>query len=296
VGAVIENLRIQAAADGMSLDVAYLGGQQIGDAACAVSLREDSSVSVPAERVAAMQRRTVNRRPFRRQRPGDEQLAALERDPVPGTETHIYTERKDVRTWSRLIYLADRIRYGHPHIHQELFGKIRYSRREIDRERTGLEYDRLGIGPAAPLILRTLRPWKRMHALSRVGVDAALARQSQMLGLSSGAIGLVTIPGNTPEDWMRGGEQVERLWVAAEELGLCTHPMTVALYLHQRFVEEGMEHFEPSHRRFLEAIGEGVQGYLGGRIGAIVFRLGKGFPMRGPAVRLPLDAFVAPGG
>ena len=292
VGAVLENLRIEAAFQDQGLRVDYRDGECPGEAAALVSLSDKPESPVDAGLHQAMFDRTVNRRPFRHRAPSADQLSALTADPIEHSATRIFTERSDIGTWARLIYLADRIRFSHPQIHAEVFGKILLSRKQINDERMGLEYDRLGIGPGAPMVLKTLKPWKRMQQLSRFGAAAALSKQSRMVAGSTGAMVLVTLPDNSPENWMRGGEQVERLWVRAQHLGLCSHPMTVALYLSQRYREEGMTNFLPEHEPLLKEISTGLEPMLDGRVGAMVFRLGNGWRMSGPAIRLPIEDFL----
>ena len=292
IGAVIENLRIEAALLGFRLQLEYLDGEAPGEAAAWITLADDNPDPECARLEPAMLRRSVNRRPYFRVRPSAGQQQALTSNPVQKTRTQIFTQRQEIKAWARLIYLADRIRYSHPTIHDELFSKILLSREQINTRRMGLEYDRLGIGPGSTGILKLLKPWQRMQKLARFGVDKGLSNQSRMLAMSSGAIVLVTIAGNNAEHWMRSGEQIERLWVTAEHVGLCVHPMTVALYLSQRYSAEGMKNFLPEHEPLLKEISTGLQPFLGGEIGAMVFRLGKAMKMSGTAIRLPLDDFL----
>lgn len=292
VGAVLENLRIEAAEHGQGIITTYPSGTHENDPAATFSLSAKDGIKRPAGIHRAMQERTVNRRPFTRKRPTAATISTLTKNPAPHTETRIYTDRQEIGRWARMIYLADRIRYSHPIIHEELFSKILLNREQIKKKRMGLEYDRLGIGPGGSAILKLLKPWTRMKRLSRFGVDAGLSSQSRLLMLSSGAVGLVTIPDNSSENWMHGGEQVERLWVTAQHLGLSVHPMTVALYLSQRYTEEGMDNFLPHHEPWLKEISATLAPFLDGRVGVMVFRIGKALKMSGQAVRLPIDDFL----
>jgi hypothetical protein len=190
-----------------------------------------------------------------------------------------------------LTSIADRVRWTHPTIHEELFTSIRFSRMEAESKRTGLEIDRLGAGPFAAAIMRWLKPWTRMQRLRRYGIDRALANQTRALALCAGALVLVTIDGDEPSQWLRAGEQVQRLWVTAHQQGLCVQPLPVALYLDQRFQAEGIANFLPEHRPLLEEMRQSISDLLGERVGAMICRLGYGWRMRRPAVRLPADSF-----
>ncbi len=293
VGALLENMRIQAAGDGLAIEVSYREDNQVEGPEAVVRVNSGpQQVSIAHSRVAAMLRRTVNRRPFLPVRPAQKKLAAILADPVEGVEVNIIDRRQDIRQWARLIYLADRIRYSHPVIHEELFNSILFSREQARERRLGLEIDRLGAGPAAVSIMRFLQPWERMRRLQKYGIDRALANQSRFLALAAGALVLVTVGEDNRRAWIRAGEQVERLWVAAEEQELCIHPMTVVLFLYQRYREEGMVEFLPQHLPLLEEISSKLGDLLGGRTGVMLFRLGIGWRMKDTAVRMPLTAFL----
>ncbi|WP_447977149.1 hypothetical protein [Candidatus Nitrospira bockiana] len=291
VGTVVENVRVAAACEHMEMDVTY--GRD-PTAACRLVFRPDPHVIPERNRLSALFRRTVNRHPFvpRPVPPGV--LRALLGDPVPGTSVELITTRPAIAGWARVIELADRIRYSHPVIHEELFATIRWTPEEADRLRTGLEVDRLGLGPLARPLLRSLRPWPRVKRWSRWGLITALAKQSHWLARACGALVLVAGPGKTPADWIRVGEQVQRLWIAAEEAGWHTHPMPVCLYLDHRYRLEGLTRFLPEHAPLLAELRSELSRLITDGVGGMLFRLGRGLPVRGRSVRLPVDAFVTP--
>ena len=139
--------------------------------------------------------------------------------------------------------------------------------------------------------MRYLGSWKRIEKLSRWGIDRLLANQTRALAFCAGALVLVTIKSNQPEQWIRAGEQVQRLWIMAHQQGLCVQPLPVAMYLDQRFQEEGAANFLPRHRPMLEELRRGFAELLGSRVGAMLYRVGYGWRMSRPAVRLPAESF-----
>jgi hypothetical protein len=233
MGASIENMRVQAASEGLATKAVYGDdGHQHFSATLLFSSNED--VRVSHARVAALLQRTVNRRPFLPTSIAPSISAQLLQEPVDGVTVHMITARRRIAQWADVIEIADRIRYSHPVIHEELFSKLLVNRQVAQDVRVGLEIDRLGIGPLGGMLLRCLRPWRRVQRLSRWGLIRVLARQSGLLARFTGALILVTIDRAGCQDWIRAGEQVQRLWIQAQEVGLQTHPMPVALYLDQR--------------------------------------------------------------
>ena len=294
VGAVVENIRIQAAALGYAAEVAYPGGVGPGHPSAVITLHPDSQISCPSTRLQALHRRTVNRRPFLPWALAPRDIEHLTAEPILGTKVHLIQEWQAMGRWTRLIYLADRIRLSHPQIHTELFAKILFQSDAARGVRVGLETNRFGLGPGAEPILRFLKPWSRIQQLSRWGLLHLLAGQSQWLAQMSGGLVLVTIPTSTPEYWMRAGEQTQRLWIRAEELGLAVHPMTVALYLDQRYQEEGLRQFLPAHAPLLGELTRTLTELLDGQRAAMLFRIGKALPMREPASRMAIEDFLPP--
>ena len=292
VGAVIENMRVQAASEGGKLQLQYPTGMGISQPITTVELLPDPGIEVLPEVQAAMYKRTVNRRPFLPCPLHHEKQAQLCADPIERTGIQVVSRRKDIARWASIIELGDRIRFSHPLIHEELFSKLLFDRRSAQRIRIGLETDRLGIGPLAVPLLKFLRPWQRVTELSRWGLIGLLAGQSRLLALSSGALMVVTIPTTDAADWIRAGEQVERIWIRAQKLGLAVHPMTVALYLDLRYQREGMKNFLPQHRTLLQSLRKRLAELLPAGFGAMLFRVGYGLKMRHTAVRLPIETFL----
>ena len=295
VRAVVENIRVQAACMNLDLAVSYPGGEARGLPAASACLRKRAPADNGCHaRLAALHRRTVNRRPFLPFRIAAEKKQGWSAEPIGGTEITVIEDRQEMARWARLAYLGDRIRWTHPQIHRELFAKLLFSPAEAESKRVGLEIDRLGAGPAAATIMRYLASWKRMERLSRWGIDRLLANQTRALALCAGALVLITIRDHEPAQWIQAGEQVQRLWIAAEQQGLCVQPMPVAMYLVQRYQEEGAVNFLSKHKPLLEAMRCGFAELLGNRVGAMLYRVGYGLRMSHPAVRLSAECFYDP--
>lgn len=291
VGASIENMRVQAASEGYATELVY-ASEDGGEYYATLTFSPKEGRRISHARVAALFQRTVNRRPFLPKAIPASLRARFLEDPVDGVMVQMITARRGISQWADAIEIGDRIRYSHPVIHEELFSKLLVNRQMAQDARMGLEIDRLGVGPLGGMLLRWLRPWPRVERLSRWGLVHALARQSGLLARFSGVLVLVTIDRPDPQNWVRAGEQVQRLWIKAQELGLQTHPMPVALYLDHRYRSEGLNNFLPSHEELLRRLRSRIEGLIPTGTGVMLFRLGWGWPMRGQSVRLPMEHFL----
>jgi hypothetical protein len=77
-------------------------------------------------------------------------------------------------------------------------------------------------------------------------------------------------------------------WCTTMGLGI----MTVALFLNQRYREEGMAEFLPKHRPILEEMHSELDRLLADRTGTMLFRMGMGWRMKNTAVRMPMESFI----
>lgn len=292
VGAVIENLRTQAAQFNYECAIEYACGIGEQDPAATITLKRSDRVAADTDYLSAMRERTVNRRPYWPGSLDKKYVNEFAMNPVDETGMHFFLNRDEINAWARVVYLADAIRYSHPQIHSDVFSNILLSKREAENRRMGLEIDRLGAGPIAKPLMWLIKPWSRMSNLRKFGMDSLLARHSQLMAIMSGGICLVTVPSDEAQYWIKAGEQTQRLWITAQRLGICVHPMTVALYLGLRYRSAGMKEFLPHHEAILDEMIHGLDRLIPTGIGAMLFRFGKGMRMRSTSIRLPLDRFV----
>ncbi|HJU03626.1 MAG TPA: hypothetical protein VJ692_00635, partial [Nitrospiraceae bacterium] len=96
MGAVIENMRIQAASEGGSIRVSSENDGEGCPRAVSVQLVPDTNDRVSPDRVEAMFQRTVNRRPFLPRPVPASTLAQLTADPVAQTRVRMITERSEI--------------------------------------------------------------------------------------------------------------------------------------------------------------------------------------------------------
>src|SRR5215213_1352405 len=101
LGAVAENLRIQASSDGFGTDVDYsdLGAH---DPKVIVEFRPAMGQATSDSISRSVFQRTVNRRPFLPVRPSRAKLASLLRDPFPGVRVRVIENRREIFRWAAL--------------------------------------------------------------------------------------------------------------------------------------------------------------------------------------------------
>uniref|UniRef100_A0A5Q5BHV0 UBA/THIF-type NAD/FAD binding fold protein n=3 Tax=unclassified Mycobacterium TaxID=2642494 RepID=A0A5Q5BHV0_MYCSS len=231
LGAAVFNARIAAAAHHRAADVHIERGDERSPLRAVVRLgrAEDEEL---ARLYPAMLRRETNRHhgsgtPIGA--PEIEAMAAAAR--AEGGRLAMLTDTRDMAEAAEILAATDRIRYLTPRLHSEMFSELRWPGDPAPD--SGIDVRTLELGPTDLVKLDILRRGEVMADLARWEAGSALGEDTYDRLTSSAALGVVTVTGHTLPDYLRGGAATEAVWIAAEQHGVATHPVSpVFLYAH----------------------------------------------------------------
>ncbi len=243
LGAAYENLVLAAHGEGLEVTSQVFPAGEDSDLVASFTFAEVASAGDEPhwrdELAAAIGARHTNRRSARERLPAamvDELTAAVRS--IAGAELRLHQEDPELAAVGELIGECDRLRFLDETCNVDLISEMRWTVEEGERERDGLTLDNLELSRADRAALQMLRSWKSLQLVRAWGGGRAFTRTSFDAITSSGAVGLVTMPGHTARDYLCGGRACERMWLVAESLHLAIHPMTALPYMLAR-VEEG---------------------------------------------------------
>ena len=227
LGAATENAVIEAGQHDLSASVRLAFGDSANEAPPAKVEVRFSPGGALDELASAIAARCTNRHGFSRQPIADPALermsSAVER--FEGCRATWVADRSLIRRLSKLVAVADRLRFEREEFHAELFRQLRFSAAEAHRTRDGLDLQTLGLPPGGGLLLKSLKSWPLVRTLNRLGLSRALTAPSASLVRKSGAIGIIAVDQACSESFFRAGRAFERLWLAAASSGLSLHPL-----------------------------------------------------------------------
>ncbi|MCD2188292.1 Rv1355c family protein [Actinomycetospora soli] len=153
-------------------------------------------------------------------------LALDEAAHAEGGRLHLLEPGEPMRAVGEAVAAADRVRYLTERLHREMVGEL------VERgEPTGIDVASLGLSAADVATLAIVRRPEVMRTLADWDAGEALTEDTRRRVASSSALAVVTVDGVRPADFVRGGQAVEAVWVAAQEHGLAVHPTSpVFLY------------------------------------------------------------------
>jgi hypothetical protein len=292
LGAVITNLTLAAAQLGLQVAVELFPAGDVHEAVARARFQAGPVAAVPL--AAAIVSRCVNRRPYQTTPiPSEvrEAMAALIAA-TPGMRlSWIDTDPAKGRI-AALAAQNDRILFENRELHDGLYRWIRWTRTEAERRRDGMPGDTLELSVVERPGMRLLGSWRWARAAAMLGITRILPLRARKIYGRSGAIALLSVRGDRPEDFVRGGEVLERIWLTATRHGIAFQPITGLTCLLLRMRLTGGERLASHHRTLLARIGEAFERvYPEGAAESpiMLFRLGLAPPPSGRAPRLPVE-------
>lgn len=229
IGAAAFNARVAAAHFGLlsRVDVFPLGVDNgpVARVACAPGADPDL-----AALYGGMVRRVTNRNLGSGRTLDGHAVQSLQHQvAAAGARLHLLTDPAQVAQVAGILAESDRVRFLTPLLHSQMMNEMRWP--GGDRAALGIDVHALGLDAA---------DMAKLEVSSRSDVMAHLAdwRGGIALGDStrdrvggSSAVAVLTVNGDTPGDYVRGGMALERFWIAAEQFQLAVHPVSpVFLY------------------------------------------------------------------
>jgi hypothetical protein len=291
LGAVIANVTLAAAQASFGLTVDLFPAGELPGVVTRIRFHAGAVSADPlAEAIAA---RCVNRRPYR-----VEPLPSGVREELQGLARAAgarlsWTDTEPAR--SRIATLAaanDRILFENRALHDGLYRWIRWSPAEAERWRDGMPAAALELAAFERPGMRILGSWRLARLAAALGITRSLPLRARAIYRRSGAIALLSVRGDRPEDFVHGGQILERIWLAATRHGVAFQPITGITFLLLRRRWTDGEGLSARHRVVLDRVDEEftrLYPHNAGESPIMLFRLGMAPPPSGRSPRLPVE-------
>lgn len=228
VGALVESLVLASSTQGLRAAVDV--GHEIGDTdgispvVASITLERDGR---PDPLAGYLSTRCTTRRMDKRRKISAAHRGAIEAaaQVLPGVRVHWIADQ-DIRAVSRLIGLANRLRFEHREFQQELYGNMRFTPAEAEHSRDGLDVATMQLPWGVGTLMWLLRKWPRARFANALGFSRSVGVHAAQEVRASGAIGVLSVDQSrtTTSSFVDGGRALQRAWLEATRLGLAFHP------------------------------------------------------------------------
>ncbi len=303
LGAVFENILIASRALEIEPEFEIYPHKEVDSQNPVAKIRFKDKTSVSKKGInlyPAIGTRCTNRKPYKKTPLESQEIKALirEAEGIEGAKLSLIVDKALKKKVASLVFKADIIRVERRDLHEFLYSTIRWNQEEINRKRDGMPIRSLEAGFGGDLFLRFCEPWPVMNFFNKIGVGRAVAMHAKKSIMDCGAVGLLTVKGNSPYDFFNAGRALERIWLCATSLGLSIQPVTAITLFFLRVDLEGDRAFSIKHRDILSDIRPKWQSIWAdvlkdSRSEALLFRIGKSSsPPTSRAIRKELEAFL----
>lgn len=252
-GAVLENMAIAARAHGFSISTTLFPEGKQPQLVARIQFQDAPRENDPL--LPFITKRATNRNAYRKGKAIDKNvLDALMSLPaeIGFGELHLTESYKEKKLLGGAVAVNDRMLFENRELHRFLFKHIRWSEQETSRMRDGMPINTMGLNAFQQRGFRLLSNWPLLSFLNNLGLSRLLPFQSYQLCLGSSAMGLIQMPGTTPENFVLGGRLLQRIWLITAQCGLAFHPMTGITFLAQHLQIDGGKEFSESHKALLK--------------------------------------------
>jgi hypothetical protein len=223
-------------------------------------------------------------------------LSAAARD--SGAKLQLCTDRGLLAELGQLLGEAERLRLLTPTLHGPTMRQIRWSEAEAHDTQDGIRVEALAVTPMDFAAFQLLRSTDVAKVLRDTNGGRLLMMSSVQALASSAAVGLLTIPGQSPTALVRGGQAMQQLWLTASALGVAIHPINTLIDMFARverfhgagFDKREIQRFLEMRERFTRAFTVALAD-----VEILLFRLSYADPAPLRTLRRPVDdVFSAP--
>jgi hypothetical protein len=298
LGTAIENLKIEAGRLGFEVVYDLFPNSNYRRLVAAFSFVPAKESSYLPELAPAISQRLTNRKKGNKAQIAKETLRTLTNAVGPNSSAaiQIIEDEEKIDAIAEIVAGVERVRFLHPQGHHDFYTKeVRWTDESVYSTKDGLdikslelsESDRTGLLVASsPEVIKLLNRWgggSAFEKLSREGIK------------SSSAIGLITMPTYSAENFIKGGEAVQRVWLQANLHNLSFHPISAPLFLFARLNQGNGAELSDDARTALQKLQKELQvifPQLLEQQGVFMFRLSYADEASVRSLRKPLDEIL----
>ena len=207
-GALLENLEIAASTFGLAVTVTLFPDARESDWVAEVLFEEKSDLASDPL-FDSIAKRNTNRRLFDSRSLSAEVHQSLHQsdEKIDGTKVYLSRDDSEKQSLAALVSQNDRLVFENPYLHKFLFDHIRFSPQEVEESRDGMDLRSFELPFMDRLVFGVLKSWKAVRVVNSFGfLSKKVTKQAEKLCLSSSALGLVTVSGDSARDFVRGGQ------------------------------------------------------------------------------------------
>ncbi len=243
-GAALENLKIKASEHGLKPVVKTFVPGSANNLIAAIQFEKTNEAK--DNLLPAIFIRGTNRKVETRQLLSSDKLEALSKEiePLKGNNLRWITDTSDLIKAAEIVTSTDMVRALHPQGHYDLFVKeLRWNKEQTESTADGVDIETMESSASDKAGLVLAADEKAIAYLRNWNMGTGFKKISAKSVINSSAIGLITAQSDDAMAYINGGAALQRVWIKANQEGLCFQPISASLFMFARLINENESTF-----------------------------------------------------
>ncbi|MCC6369470.1 MAG: Rv1355c family protein [Bacteroidia bacterium] len=240
IGAAIENLEIHATALGLKTQINYFPlGEENKLMASFKFYKSTENKSDNDRWMRAIDLRMTNRNRAKREPIENEVLNKLVKvaKQTEGADLQFITDNRQLDMAGDLLGEIEKVRLMEPMGHHDFVNEMRWTDEENLLKRDGVDVKTVDLTNAELAGFNIARNENVMALIADWNGGGAFKKYNKKAIDSAGAVGVISLNGNSKMDYIMAGRVLERVWMEANLQGLSFQPVSACLFLYARLLK-----------------------------------------------------------
>jgi nitroreductase/molybdopterin/thiamine biosynthesis adenylyltransferase len=176
---------------------------------------------------------------------------------IPEAKLQLFDDERTIKEFAEILTNTERIRFLHPQGHYDTFvNELRFSPEEVEKTADGMDVRTLNLKESDIAALKIARDPSAISFLHNLHQGLGFKKISQKNVLQASSIGVVTMTGRDPLDFLQGGRAVERIWLEANYRGIAFQPISQIVFMTEILTSGVKVNFNSYEKQELSSINE----------------------------------------
>ena len=171
---------------------------------------------------------------------------------IDDTSVSLVYQQDKINELSKNLMVNDRLVFECKDLHQFLFSKVRWNKKQIEETNDGMPVDTLGLNPMEKLTFPLMRFWSFINTANYFGLSRIIGLKCWWNCRNASILGMVSIKGNDKFAFVQGGRAIQRVWLEATVLGFSLQPIIGLTLLINRLKHNELNDFSETHKQLVQ--------------------------------------------
>ena len=132
----------------------------------------------------------------------------------------------------------ERLRMLHSQSHKELFNEVRWDDEEALKTRNGIDINTMELSASDSAGLSLLKDWDAIKNIRDWNLGEGFIKMTSASVKKSSALCLLHCKGHSEEDVFKGGQILQRIWLAANSNNIAFQPISPSTFMFYRIIKD----------------------------------------------------------